>query len=129
MCIPWILSKNIWGDDIMSGKDFIIEAIGIAEKVLSECKASGKLEDNAPLEKMAAACKNLGQIKNKPSLRTKDGADKAYPVLEMAQKLEEAWEDAMDGEDPEEAAESMEEFVGAVDALINALKSKTVVMT
>ncbi len=113
----------------MSGKDYIIEAIGIVEKILSECEASGKLEDKSLLEKTTAACKNLGQIKNKPSLRTKDGADKAYPVLETAQKLEEFWEDAMDGEDPEEAAESMEEFAGAVDALVNALKSKTVVMT
>jgi hypothetical protein len=113
----------------MSGKDYIIEAIGISEKVLSECEASGKLAGNALLEKMAAACKDLGQIKNKPSLRTRDGADKAYPVLEMAQKLEEDWEDAMDGDDPGEAEESMQAFVGAVEALINALKSKTVVMT
>ncbi|MBW1774968.1 MAG: hypothetical protein JRJ82_19100 [Deltaproteobacteria bacterium] len=113
----------------MTGKDYIIEAIGIAEKVSSECEASGKLEGNALLEKMAGACKDLGQIKNKPSLRTRDGADRAYPVLEMAQKLEEDWEDAMDGDDLGEADESMEAFAGAVEALINALKSKTVVMT
>ena len=111
----------------MSGKEYIMEAMDIAEKVLSE--ASEKLEDKSLLEKTAAACKNLGQVKNKPSLRTKDGADKAYPVLETAQKLEEDWEDAVDGDNPEEAVESMEEFVGAVEALLNALKSRTVVMT
>jgi hypothetical protein len=113
----------------MSGKEYIMEAIEIVEKVLSECQDSGKLKGNDLLEKVAAACKNLGQIKNKPSLRTRDGADKAYPVLEIAQKLEEDWEDAMDGDDLQGAEESMEEFVAAVDALTNALKSKTVVMT
>jgi len=127
MSILYILSNNICGDNIMSGKDYVIEAINIAENIISE--ASDKLEDKSLLEKAAAACKNLGQIKNKPSLRTRDGADKAYPVLETAQKLEEDWEDAVDRDDPEEAVESMEEFVGAVDALINALKSRTVVMT
>ena len=71
----------------MNGKDYVIEALSIAEKVLSECDASGKMEGNALLEKMAAATKNLEQIKNKPSLRTRDGADKAYPVLETAQRL------------------------------------------
>jgi hypothetical protein len=121
--------KNIVEVFIMSGKEYIMEAIGIAEKILSESEASGKLEGSGLPEKMAAACKNLDQIKNKPSLRTRDGADKAYPVLENAQKLEEDWEDAMDGGDLQEAEESMEEFVAAVDALINALKSKTVVMT
>jgi hypothetical protein len=113
----------------MNGKDYVIEAIGIAEEVLSKCDASGKMEGNALLEKMAVASKNLEQIKNKPSLRTRDGADKAYPVLETAQKLGESWEDASEGDDMWDVGESMEEFVGAVDALVNALKSKTVVMT
>lgn len=113
----------------MNGKDYVMEAISIVEKVLSECETSGKMEGNTLLEKMAGACKNLGQIKNKPSLRTRDGADKAYPVLEIARKLGEDWEDAMDRSDLEEVEENMEDFVGAADALINALKSKTVVMT
>jgi len=113
----------------MNGKDYIMEAIGIAENVLSEYKTAAKLDGNALLDKMAGACKDLEKIKNKPSLRTRDGADKAYPVLETAQKLNEDWEDAIDAEAPEEAAESMEDFVGAVDALVNALKSKTIVMT
>jgi len=113
----------------MNGKDYIMEAIGIAEKILSECKASGKMAGSALLDKMAGACKDLEKIKNKPSLRTRDGADKAYPALEIAQKLNEDWEDAMDGDSLEDAAESMGDFVGAVDALVNALKGKTIVMT
>jgi len=113
----------------MSGKDYVIEAADLGEKVSLECKSSGKLEGDSLLKKMAAACESLEKIKNKPSLRTRDGEDKAYPILESAQKLEEDWEDAQDGDDMQDVTESMEVFVAAADALINALKGKTVVMT
>ena len=113
----------------MNGKDYVMEAIGIAETVLSGCEASGKLSGNELLEKLTAACGDLGEIKNKPSLRTRDGSDKAYPVHETVKRMEEDWEDAAEGDDTAEIEESMEEFVGAVETLVNALKSKTVVMT
>ncbi len=112
----------------MNGKDFVITAIEIAEKVISANNDSETLSDGSLLDEMSKALEMLKNLKKKPTLRTKDGTNVAFPVMEAAENLEEAWEDARGGNVPD-LRWRMEEFVGAVSVLDGALKERTVIMT
>lgn len=113
----------------MNGKDYVVEAVNITQEVLTAIKKAGLLDDDALLDGAVKSCDGLGQVKNKATLRTKPGANLAFPVYDAAQKLEEAWEENGKGEETGELRERMEEFVGCVDALTAALKERTVIMT
>ncbi len=113
----------------MNGKDCVVGAIKIAERLVSEIKDSKLLDGDPLLEGTAKACEGLGHVKNKATLRTKASANLAFPVQDTAQKLEEAWEEAKDTDDLDELKERMEEFISIVEALGAALKERTVIMT
>src|SRR4030042_169827 len=112
----------------MSGKEYVESSIEIAQKVLSEAKASNTLSGDPLLEEISKACETLENLKKKPTLRTKDGTNLAFPVMEAAGNLEEAWEDAQGG-NSSDLKWRMEEFASAVNALNGALKERTVIMT
>ena len=112
----------------MSGKEYLDSAIEIAQKILSEVKASDAFSGEPLLEEISKACETVENLKKKPTLRTKDGAHLAFPVKDAAENMEEAWEDA-EGENSSDLKWRMEEFVGAVSALNSALKERTVIMT
>lgn len=113
----------------MNGKDYIVEAITITEEVLKAIGKTGRLDGDALLEGAVKAREGLGYVKNKATLRTKSGANLAFPVYHAAQKLEEAWQETGEGEDAGELRESMEEFISCAEALAAALKERTVIMT
>lgn len=113
----------------MNGKEYIVGAIELTEKLVPEMKNSGLLNGDPLLAQTSSACDVLGNIKKKATLRTKAGTNMAFPVYDAAQKLEEAWEDAKESEETEELKEQIEEFVNAVQTLGAALKERTVIMT
>ena len=113
----------------MNGKEYIVEAIELTEKLVSEMKKSGLLGDDPLLDQTSSACDVLGNVKKKATLRTKAGTNMAFPVYDAAQKLEEAWEEAQESEDTDELKEQLEEFVNAVQTLGATLKERTVIMT
>lgn len=112
----------------MNGKDYVTNAKKIAEKMILEGRASDSISGDPLLDEMSKACETLENLKKKPTLRTKDGTNLAFPVVEASENLEEAWEDA-EGENSSDLQWRMEEFVGAVNALNAALKERTVIMT
>jgi Zn-dependent M32 family carboxypeptidase len=113
----------------MNGKEYLLEAIELMERLVSEIEESKLLDGDPLLEGTGKACEILGRVKNKATLRTKAGANLAFPVNDAAQKLDEAWEEAKESDDLDELKERMEEFVGVVEALGAALKERTVIMT
>ena len=113
----------------MNGKDYVIEAIKMAERLVSEIKKSKLLDGDPLLGETTNACGVLGNVKKKVTLRTKAGTNMAFPVYDAAQKLEEAWEEAQESEDTDELKEQMEEFVSCVHTLGATLKERTVIMT
>ncbi|MEW6441427.1 MAG: hypothetical protein AB1640_10880 [bacterium] len=113
----------------MTGKDYVQEAIDKAEKVLSGVRTSGKLDGQTVLEGLAKACSDLGQVKNRATLKTRAGVNLALPIFEAGQNLDDSWEEAQSGDGLEDLEERMEEFVMAADVLVGALKERTVVMT
>ena len=106
-----------------------MESIELVGTRLSAIKEASILDGFAALEDAETACKELDSVKNKPSLRTKDGANLAFPIYEAAQNLEEAWEDTQATDDTEDLKWRIEGFVDATIALVTALKGKTVIMT
>lgn len=113
----------------MNGKDYVKETIERAGKVIGEIKSEGALEGDNLLEELGQAHADLDGLKNKPSLRTKDGTNSVFPVLEAGNNLEEEWESARGGDDMGDLKIRIEEFVDAVNVLAGALKSRTVIMT
>lgn len=113
----------------MNGKEYVLEAIEVIERLVSEIKDSKLLDGDPLLEGTGKACESLSRVKNKATLRTKASANLAFPVHDAAQKLDEAWEEAKESDDLDELKELMEEFVGSVEALGAALKERTVIMT
>jgi hypothetical protein len=112
----------------MNGKDYVTNAKEIAEKVISEGRALDSISGDPLLEEISKACEMLENLKKKPTLRTKNGTNLAFPVMEAAENLDEAWEDAA-GENSSDLQWRLEEFAGAVNALNAALKERTVIMT
>ena len=113
----------------MNGKEYVLRAVELVERVVSEIKASGILNGDPLLETTAQANGNLANLKNKATLRTRDGANIAYPVMDAAQNLEEAWEDARSGEDLDDLTWRMEEFINSTEALTAFLEDRTVILT
>ncbi len=113
----------------MNGKDYVIKAIKMAERLVSEIKKSKVLDGDPLLDETNNACGVLGNVKKKATLRTKAGTNMAFPVYDAAQKLEEAWEEAQESEDTDELKEQLDEFVSSVQTLGATLKERTVIMT
>jgi hypothetical protein len=113
----------------VNGKDYVTQAIDVAENIVASIKDAGLLGDGAMLEGVLKACEELGGLKNKPTLRTKEGTNLAFPVFDAAQNLEEAWEDARDTEDVDDLKWRLDGFADAVMAFAGSLKDKTVIMT
>ena len=113
----------------MNGKDYVVEAINVTDEVLASIKKTNLLDGDSLLEGAVKAREGLGYVKNKATLRTKSGANLAFPVYHAAQKLEEAWQETGEGEDTGELRERMEEFISCAEALAAALKERTVIMT
>lgn len=113
----------------MNGKDCVIDAIERVERVISEIRSLSVLDGDPLLDGVVKACTDLGNVKNKVTLRTKTGANMAYPILESAKSLDEAWAEAQGGDDLNDLRERMEEFMNAVEILGGALRERTVIMT
>jgi hypothetical protein len=113
----------------MNGKDCVVSAIEKMENAISEMKSAGTLDGDPLLDDAAKACETLKTLKNKPTLRTRDGTNLAYPVMEAAQNMEEVLEDSEGEDDLDELRMNMEEFTNSVNALVGALKERTLVMT
>ena len=113
----------------MSGKEYVAEAFDSAERVMTEIGSSGMLAGDPLVSGAAKACQDLGELRSKATLRTKKGTSMAFPVLDAARNLKEAWEDARGGGNQDDLLTRMDEFISAVDALEGALKERTVIMT
>ena len=108
----------------MNGKEYVLSSLEKVAPIASELESSDKV-DGGLVEGLAKACEALGSLKNKATLRTKNGATIAIPVFEVAENLEAAWED----EDLDDVKERIEEFIEAVEVFGGALKERTVIMT
>jgi hypothetical protein len=113
----------------VSGKEYIKQALDIAEAILSDVAKAEVLNGDPLIESAHKAFGNLNQLKSKATLRTKEGTGFAFPVLEAAQNLEEAWEDSRANDDVDDLKWRLEGFIDAVVALDGALKDRTVIMT
>lgn len=113
----------------MNGKELIQEALDLSEKVLSEIKDSGALDGDSLMDELIKACESLENVKNRPTLRTRNGTNMAFPVKEAAQNLTEAWEDFGDGEGLNELTAMMAEFVDSAGVLVGSMRGRTVIMT
>jgi hypothetical protein len=114
----------------MNGTDYVVQAMGTAEAVVAEIQAS-ELADglNALAQGASKALGDLGQVKGKATLRTRNGTNLAFPVLDAAQNLREAWEEAKAQSSVDPVQGPLEDFALAADALCAALKERTVIMT
>ncbi|MEW6263461.1 MAG: hypothetical protein AB1641_10330 [Thermodesulfobacteriota bacterium] len=113
----------------MNGKDYVVKARETAEKLLAEIKAQGCLSGEPLLAKADKACADLERLQNKTVLRTRNGANLAFPVLDAAEKLQEAWAEVVSEAGVAELIEGLDEFVRTVEVLEAALKERTVIMT
>ena len=113
----------------MNGKEYVAESIEMVGTAVAAIKQASILDGDGALTEIEKACEELGSVKNKPTLRTKEGTKLAFPIYEAAQNLEEAWEDAQDTDDTDDLKWRMEGFVDATLALVTGLKGKTVIMT
>jgi hypothetical protein len=113
----------------VSGKENIKQAMDMVEAVVSGIIDENALDGDALVDGTKKAIGDLDALKNKATLRTKEGTNLAFPVLEAAQNLEEAWEDAKGGGDMDDVKWRLEGFIDAVAALNGTLKERTVIMT
>lgn len=113
----------------MNGKEYVKQAIDLVGTVMTGVKEAGVLDGDGLLDGARKACEELDSLKNKPTLRTKEGTNLAFPVYDAAQNLEEAWEDAQDTDDTDDLKWRLEGFADAVMAFAGSLKDKTVIMT
>ena len=113
----------------MNGKEYIASSLEMSENLLAAMKESNLLNGDSLMDDAEEACQSLNEIKNKATLRTKDGTALAFPVYEACQNLEEAWEDAQINEDVDDLKWRMESFIDATVALTSALKDRNVILT
>ena len=113
----------------MDGRDYIKQAEELVETIISNIENVGLLNGDPLIEGARKVCRDLNDVKNKATLRTKAGTQLVFPVLEAARNLEEAWEDARRNNDVEDLKWRLEGFVDAVLALTGALKDRTIIMT
>jgi hypothetical protein len=112
----------------MNGKDYVIEVLEDCNRVSLEIESEGALEGEPLLDELKKALADLESLKNKPSLRTKDGTNLVFPVKEAADNLKDQWDDGK-GSDPQDLKARIEEFADSVNTFAGALKSRTVIMT
>ena len=113
----------------MNGKDIVAEALATAERILNEVKESNLDDKDRFAQELAKACEGLENIKNKATLRTKNGTNLAFPIKDAAENLDEAWEDGQDGSGLNELSSMIELFADAAEALVMGLRNRTVIMT
>jgi hypothetical protein len=113
----------------VNGQELVSAALDIATNVLKGIQTSGALDGDSLTTELDQACKDLDGIKGRPTLRTKNGTNQAFPVREAADHLEEAWDDAEGGGDTNELRAMLTEFVDAATTLKESLKGRTVIMT
>jgi len=113
----------------MNGKEYVKQAIDQVETVVSGIKEANILNGDPLMEGAQNACDALSGLKNKATLRTKDGSNLAFPIFDAARNLEEAWEDAQVNDDAEDLKWRLEGFIDTALALSGALKDRTVIMT
>ena len=113
----------------MNGKDIVVEAVGKVRDILGSIRSDGHLDGDAILEETEKAVALIDRLKNRPTLRTKNGTSLAIPVQEACTYLEEAWEDSEGTDDLDDVKEKLEEFAGVANTLNNRMKQKTVIMT
>ncbi len=111
----------------VNGQELVNEAVNMCKEVLTALRNEGVPQGDHLVEDLEKSFKELEALKKRPTLRTKNGTNQAFPVKEAAENLREAWEDAPD--DPEEFKAMAAEFVDAVGTLKESLKGRTVVMT
>jgi hypothetical protein len=109
----------------MSGKEFVAEAIESIDGVISKMVSAGALADDPLREGTVKARKELGLLAGKATLRTKKGTSIAFPVLEAAKNMEEAWGNG----DMEDLRERLDEFITSVETLDAALQGRQLIMT
>ena len=113
----------------MNGKEYVANSIELSENLLGSIKESNLLSGDSLIDQAEDAFKTLNEIKNKATLRTKDGTALAFPVYEACENLEEAWEDAQINEDADDLKWRLEGFIDAIGALAGALKDRNVILT
>lgn len=113
----------------MSGKEYVSEAIESTERVINEMVSSGALADDPLRNKAVKAREDLGRFMGKATLRTRKGTSMAFPVLEAAKSMEEAWEAARGNGDMDDLRECLDQFITAVETLDAALEGRHVIMT
>lgn len=113
----------------MNGKDYVNQAIDLAQKVLAGIIEANMLDGSPLTENAQKAIEDLNQLKNKATLRTKDGTNFAFPVYEAAQNLDEAWEDEKINNNIDDLKWRLEGFIDSAVALGGILKERTVIMT
>ena len=111
------------------GQEYIAEAIESTDRVITEIVSSGALADDPLREGTVKARKELGILAGKATLRTRKGTSMAFPVLEAAKNMEEAWEAARGNGDMDDLRERFDEFITAVETLDAALQGRTLIMT
>ena len=113
----------------MNGKEYVQAALDAGDKLIAEIKESGSIKNDELLNEFENAVQKLDQVKNKATLRTKSGTNRAFPVYDIMERLKEIWEDNRGTEELDEVEESIQEFISNVDSLSAALKERTVIMT
>jgi hypothetical protein len=113
----------------VSGKEYVKQAMDLVEAVISGISQSNVLNGDVLIAGTKKALGDLDGLKNKATLRTKEGTNQAFPVFEAARNLDEAWEDAKANDDTDDLKWRLEGFIDAVVALGGVLKDRTVIMT
>jgi predicted metal-dependent hydrolase len=113
----------------VNGTEIVAEVLATATRILAEVKESQLKEKEHLAQELAKAVEGLENIKGKATLRTKNGTSQAFPLKESAENLAEAWEDAAEADNLNELTSMVELFTDAAEALVMALRNRTVIMT
>ena len=113
----------------MNGKEYVVETKEKGERLIEALKGAQGLKEDQLIETMVKACETLDYVKNKATLKTRQGTNLAFPVYDTICKLEESWGESGAAGDLGEIKEQIEEFTTAVESLNAALKERTVIMT
>ncbi len=113
----------------MNGKEYVANSIEMSKSLFSLIKKADLLNGDPLMENAENALTVLDEIKNRPTLRTKDGTALAFPVYEAVQNLEEAWEEAQINGDADDVRWRLENFIDSTLALNSALKDRSVILT
>ncbi|MBU2546991.1 MAG: hypothetical protein KKB20_01150 [Proteobacteria bacterium] len=113
----------------MNGKDLVAQALEIGKKILAEVKNSNQDDAAAWSAELTKAVDGLEIVKDKATLRTKNGTNLAFPIKDAAENVAEAWEDAREGVGINEMTAMTQQFADSSEALVVGLRNRTVIMT